>query len=434
MCSRGTVCDLGTTEGVRALKVILVSLLSLVVLAALVVGGLYLFERWQTDREQAALEAFYTPPAQITGEPGEVIRSESAPGWDVDGANATRVLYVTTDANTGAKRVAGGTVWIPTSPATGERKVVAWAHPTVGLGNSCAPSRNTDSLKLTSAWIQQMVGRGWIVTATDYAGLGTPPPFTYLEGQQEATDVVNSVRAASALPDARSGNQWAVYGHSQGGHSALWTAALAPTMAPELDLVGAAAAAPAADLRATIDQQWDTTVAWVIGPEVVVSWPDRYPDLQAPDVVSKAGLSATGSEAQDCLLEAGLFGMARQDLAKQDYFSVNPYTNKDWATALEEQTPKPTPASMPIFVGQGTADEVVMANSTAAMQEKWCKAGSNLTMLWLGGVNHENAGEASGPAVVDWMADRFDDKPATPNCAQKPPVEPYAPPASADSE
>ncbi len=413
----------------RILKVILISVLSLALLAGLVIAGVYWFDRWQTDREQSALEAFYTPPAEITGDEGAVIRSEPAPDWDVPGATATRILYVTKDANTNSKRVAGGTVWIPTATATKDRKVVAWAHPTVGLGNSCAPSRNADSLKLTSAWIQQMAGQGWIVTATDYSGLGTPQPFTYLEGQQETTDVVNSVRAAAALPDARAGTQWAVYGHSQGGHSALWTAALAPGMAPELELVAAAAAAPAADLYATINQQWDTTIAWLIGPEVVVSWPDTYPDLVASEVVSDAGLSATESEAQDCLLDAGLFGLARQDLVKETYFKVNPYTNRAWAAALEEETPKPTKASMPVFVGQGTDDEVVLANSTAAMQEQWCKAGSDLTMDWLGGVSHEDAGEASGPAVVDWLADRFAGKPTSPNCDQTPPVAPFTPQA-----
>ena len=369
----------------RALKVILVGLLSLAVLAVLVVGGLFFLQRWQTDEQQAKLDAFYTPPAEITGDEGDIIRSEPAPDWDVPGATATRILYVTREVNADVKRVAGGTVWIPTKAAEGDRKVVAWAHPTVGLGDSCAPSRTPKSLKLTNAWIQQMVAEGWIVTATDYSGLGTPEPFTYLEGEQETTDVVNSVRAA---------------------------------------------AAPASDLYATINQQWDQTLSWVIGPEVVVSWPDTYPELEASDVVSDTGLGATESQAQDCLTDAGLFGLARQEVLKETYFKVNPYTNADWAAALEDQTPKPTKPSMPVFVGQGTADEVVLANSTAAMQEQWCKAGSDLTMEWLGGVNHQNAGLTAGPAVVDWLADRFAGKPTAPNCSQKPPVAPYEPTAN----
>ena len=179
----------------RALKIIVISVVSLALLVGLLVVGLYCLAVWKKPEvdEQAGPEVFYTPPAQITGNEGNIIRSEPAPDWDVESAKATRILYATLDTNTNTKRVAGGTVWIPTSPSDGERRVVAWAHPTVGLGNSCAPSRNPNSLSLTSGWIQQMATEGWIVTATDYSGLGTPPPYTYLEGLQESTDVVNSV-------------------------------------------------------------------------------------------------------------------------------------------------------------------------------------------------------------------------------------------------
>ena len=37
---------------------------------------------------------------------------------------------------------------------------------------------------------------GWVVAATDYAGLGTPGTLEYLVGEAAARDVVNSVRAA----------------------------------------------------------------------------------------------------------------------------------------------------------------------------------------------------------------------------------------------
>ena len=38
-----------------------------------------------------------------------------------------------------------------------------------------------------------------------------------------------------------------VWGHSQGGHAALWAGQLAPTYAPELPIVGIAALSPASD-------------------------------------------------------------------------------------------------------------------------------------------------------------------------------------------
>ena len=40
------------------------------------------------------------------------------------------------------------------------------------------------------------------------------------------------------------GRSWAVMGHSQGGHAALFTASLAPAWVPDLDLIGAVAIAP----------------------------------------------------------------------------------------------------------------------------------------------------------------------------------------------
>ena len=53
------------------------------------------------------------------------------------------------------------------------------------------------------------------------------------------------VRAARAMPDAGASNRFAVWGHSQGGHASLYTGELAASYAPDLKLVGVAAAAPA---------------------------------------------------------------------------------------------------------------------------------------------------------------------------------------------
>ena len=77
-----------------------------------------------------------------------------------------------------------------------------------------------------------------------------------------------------------------VWGHSQGGHAALWTGALAASLAPELQLVGVAAAAPAAELSPLITQQWSNVVSWVIGPPVAVSWPIVHPGVTLEGVVT----------------------------------------------------------------------------------------------------------------------------------------------------
>jgi hypothetical protein len=68
-----------------------------------------------------------------------------------------------------------------------------------------------------------------------------------------------------------------VWGHSQGGHSSLWAGTLAKKIAPELDLLGVGAAAPAAELAPIVSRQWNQTIGWVIGAYALVSMEDAYP-------------------------------------------------------------------------------------------------------------------------------------------------------------
>jgi pimeloyl-ACP methyl ester carboxylesterase len=294
------------------------------------------------------------------------------------------------------------------------------------MGDACAPSRSDNPLGDTANWLDQMMSLGYVVVATDYTGFGTPGPNLYLVGEAEARDVVNSVRAARNIEQAAASGEWIVWGHSQGGHSALWTGHLAKELAPELNLKAVAAAAPAAELSDIIDAQWQTAVGWVIGPEVVTSWPAYYPDLPIDGFISPRGITNTERLANECIVPAALEGYLRTDFG-QDYFAVKPTTNATWAAAAKAQTPAPLPADMPVFVAQSIADTVVLAWPNAVLQEKWCAAGSDLTMAWLGVVSHQDTAMTVGPEAVAWIDDRFNDRPSARTCNVPPPVAPAAP-------
>ena len=275
-------------------------------------------------------------------------------------------------------------------------------------------------------WLAQMMALGWVVVATDYVGLGTDGTELFLVGEAAARDVVNSVRAARNLAAAEAGSQFVVWGHSQGGHSSLWTGHLAAELAPELDLLGVAAAAPAAELVEIVGAQWDNAVGWAIGPEVAVAWPEVYPTLPVDDVLSKAGRSRIDALSDECIVAAAFEGMIRIEFG-QKFFNSDPTEQSQWAAAGEEQTPPPLPAAMPALIAQGTADKVVLAWPNAILQKTWCESGSTLAMLWLGGVNHQSAAHAAGPSVVTWIADRFANRPAPRTCDVPPPVPPAPP-------
>ncbi|MBM3669309.1 MAG: lipase [Actinobacteria bacterium] len=381
----------------------------------------------RSGNEQSALAPFYEPPSPLPPTPGTVIRTEPL-GVDVPGATALRILYVSARPD-GTPAASGGMIFIPTAPAPPEgRPVVAWAHGTLGMGDACAPSRSDNPLGDTANWLDSMLALGYVVVATDYVGLGTPGPELYLVGEAEAHDVVNSVRAARALPEADAGDRYVVWGHSQGGHSALWTGHLSETIAPELSLLGVAAAAPAAELTRIMDAQWDTTIGWGIGPEVAISWPVADPALSPDQVLTFTGERTYQRIADQCTSNNTLLlELALRKSAGQKFFSENPLDNTAWAAFAERQTPPPFPSSMPLFIAQGTTDEVVLPWPNAYLQEKWCAAGSDLTMMWMGDIGHIKAAVTAGPVVTQWVADRFAGRPTTRNCEFPPAVPPQKP-------
>jgi len=412
------------------LKWFAVAIAAIVAAAGLATAAWWISSNIERSDRQATFDPFYEPPDPLPAEPGTVIRTEPL-DVDVPGGQAYRMLYVS-ERPDGTPAASGGMVFIPNTPAPPEgRPVVAWAHGTVGMGDACAPSRAANPLGDTDNWLDQMMSLGWVVTATDYVGLGTPGPELYLVKEAEVRDVVNSVRAARNLTDTQAGADYVVWGHSQGGHSSLWSGHLAPELAPELNLLGVAAAAPAGELADIMGAQWDTTVGWGIGPEVLISWPLADERLSAEEVATATGLRTYRQLAEDCTYDKQLLlEVLALRAAGQKFFEVDPMTVPEWERFVAEQTPPPMPADMPVFLAQGMADEIVLAWPNAKLQDQWCAAGSTITALWMGGIGHLAAATTSGPSAVSWIADRFAGRPANRTCDTPPPVAPQAPAAT----
>jgi alpha-beta hydrolase superfamily lysophospholipase len=404
------------------LKKFLLVLGAIALSAALLAVALVASNDQSANQRQEAFASFYATPTEVPAQPGTLIRTQPL-GVSVPGATSYRVLY-SSQRPDGSMAVSSGMVFVPTTPAPpGGRPVVAWAHGTVGQGDACAPSRSKNPLGDTANWLDQMMQLGWVVTATDYTGLGTQGPNLYLVAQAEVSDVVNSVRAARQIPNINASNRYVVWGHSQGGHSSLWSGHLAPTLAPELKLLGVAAAAPAANLNLIMGAQWDGVIGWGIGPEVTQSWPVVNPTLPLNGVVSQAGIDNEESISQQCTSSKTLLlNLAARKAFGQSFFTQNPTNNTQWKSMGLQQTPSPLPASMPVFIGQSTADQVVLAWPNAVLQNQWCAAGSTISTLWVGEVSHQLTAETIGPDVVRWINDRFAGRPALRTCELAPPV------------
>ena len=406
-------------------RVVWLVILGVVVLLVGVIVARVVVSREAAESAQVALDPFYATPDPLTQPVGTVIRREPL-DVTVPGGRAERILYVSERAD-GSPAVSGGMIFLPDSTApAGGRPVVAWEHGTLGMGDACVPSRSANPTADMTTWLGPMMEQGWIVVATDYVGLGTEGPNQYLIAQSEVRDVVNAVRAARSLPDADAGSRYVTFGHSQGGHSAIWTGHLGREYAPELNLLGVAGAAPALDLPAIASAQWNQAVGWVIGSDLLESWPTYYPNLPVESILTTVGADVDARLAAQCIGTSGLEAFALEK-AGQQLFSQDPTTQAAWSSALDAQTPGPLPDSVPVFIAQGTADEVVLPWPTAIVERDWCAAGSAIDVLWLGGVNHQDAALVGGPAAVRWIADRFAGRPASSSCAAPSIVAPQAP-------
>jgi acetyl esterase/lipase len=369
--------------------------LAVYIVAASLAGGV---ARTQSDFYRATA-------AEIAGAPGTLIRQEPMP---FVGGTAFRVLYRSIGLQ-GEPIAVSGIVVVPASPPPpGGRPIVAWAHPTTGIVPHCAPSLATFVFQQMQG-LRDMVDRGYAVAATDYPGLGTPGPHPYLVGMSEARAVLDSVRVARAMPEAGASDQFAVWGHSQGGQATLFTGLLAQSYAPELKLVGVAAAAPASELATLIDDDLGSAGGNNIAAMTLWSWARVY-GAPIAEVVVPAALPTIDLLAQECI--ESIFDLEARRVTgrplQQNFLSVRSPTDVEpWCSLLAHNTPGTLPPQLPVFLAQGTTDAIIRPQVTQDYMQRLCKAGSRVRLLLMPGVGHGLAAADSARRAVAWIADRF---------------------------
>lgn len=315
--------------------------------------------------EYDGVDSFYAQPADaLTGEPGSLVKSEPLLGVPM-GTRAWRVMYRSTDLN-GDPVVATGVVVTPLGPGpAGGRTVVSWGHPTTGSAQACAPSLGLDPY-IGIEGLRVLLDRGYTVVATDYTGMGTDGPDSYLIGMTEGRNVLDAVRAAQGIPAAQAGSDVVLWGHSQGGQAVLFAAEIAADYAPELTVRAVAAAAPAADLRALMKTHLNDVSGVTIGSYAFSAFAEIYSDRGAEldDILTPAAVAIQLQMNELCLLTnlTELHGIADPVIGK--FVSADPTTTEPWATLLQENSAGGSAFSAPLLVVQGLKDELVRPADT----------------------------------------------------------------------
>ena len=208
--------------------------------------------------------------------------SRSREGQLVDSA---RVVYRSTSGDTGQPTVVSGSVFTPKGPApAGGWPVIAFGHGTTGIDEPCAPSLSENLLGFSSI-VVGYANLGYAVALPDYEGLGSPGVHPYTDARTAGLNMIDAVRALRhTFPDVS--NRWAAVGGSQGGGAAWAADEQAASYAPELDLVGAVAYVPAADVAGIVDEAVANTMTAdqaLAFQSIVESLARMHPDVSRDD-------------------------------------------------------------------------------------------------------------------------------------------------------
>ncbi|SFA53059.1 Secretory lipase [Rhodococcoides kroppenstedtii] len=351
--------------------------------------------------------------------PGTLVSAQTMPAIDDGiralGARAVKVVYRSTSAVDGSDTEVSGAVFTPAgAPPAGGWPVIAFAHGTTGILESCAPT-STPDLAGGTALIASYLKLGFAVAATDYQGLGTPGVHPYLDARTAGRNVIDSVRALRKTVGGVS-TRWAAFGGSQGG-GATWSAnEQAGEYAPELSLVGTVSLVPAADVSGlvnkaeagTLTDDQNAAYIWLLN-RVAATFPDL--DL---DQYRSESLAASWDALAVC---AGPLAADRaralNAVEPNDLRPTSPDAADRLRGILESWAVEGTRAAAPMTVYYGGEDTYIDPEWTRAALEQSCDSGSTVAISFQPDKGHA---DVDGNASVTWLGERFAGMDAPDDC------------------
>ena len=394
-------------------------------------------------------QEFYTPPDPLPpGAPGDLIRTERSrlvlePSGQLGMimADATRSCTaapmfaairwwspVPTSSRTTIGRAVGRgrcscTAQAPRARATNARRRVSSTRASIG-GRIWTSSFNYEEM-----FVSTMVARGFAIVMTDYQGLGTPGLHTYVGRVPQGDAMLDAARAAKKLPDTSldPDGPIAFWGYSQGGGAAASAAELASTYAPELKVVGAYAGAPPADLEELFPYADGSVLVGAVGyalNSVMAAYPEHAEAIRSK--LTPRGEDFLFKVADQCVAET---------LAKFMFRHLQPYFNEDinelvneepFSGLFDEQRLGRFKPNAPVMILSNRFDPLVPWTGVNQLGRDWCAQGADV-QFWTNEeppflnkaiINHALPMFVDGERGMQWVADRFNGLPTTPNCGE----------------
>lgn len=400
-----------------------------------------------TTSRGVEIPKFYDPPARVSGQPGSVLRAKPLPlSPELPGlfpGKAQRMMYVSRDSSGDKTAVTGAFIRsTATWSGPGRRPLVAFAVGTMGQGDQCAPSyglehplvvgiaegQSTTSLNYEMLAMSQLLSQGYNIALTDYIGLGTTDRVhTYVNRVDEGRAMLDAARAARhfGIPAKAPVGLW---GYSQGGGAAASAAELQPSYAPDVNVRGAFAGAPPANLVDVLEGIDGNIISGVVGFALngfMASYPKLRPIVE--ENVNEEGAAKLGSLSTACIGDA---------IAEAGFAQTSSWTKSGESLAaviarhpaaqrvVDRQRIGNREPGAPVLVTSDRGDNTVPYAQVEQLARDWCDMGATVDFRPVGAPGagdkaslHHIAGMVESlPGAMAWMADRFAEKPAVSTC------------------
>jgi hypothetical protein len=223
-------------------------------------------------------------------------------------AAAYQLAYRTTDQK-GRPIAAVNTLILPSSPGSGQRKLLSYQTFEDSLTTNCAPSftmrggSNGGSYPFSGtqsaeqAEISAALEQGWDVVVPDYEG----PLSEQAIGPLEAHTTLDSIRAVQRFDLAQLDGRRTpvgIMGYSGGAIPSVWANAFLANYAPELNVVGVAAGGIPANVIALFPA-FDGSAFSGASIGLLVSVQRAYPTLGLDAILNDAGKALADQDARD---------------------------------------------------------------------------------------------------------------------------------------
>jgi len=374
-------------------------------------------------------DPFFEPPADVAQlEPGDIVRVRTVQVKAFElpiPVDAWQILYRTSDRRD-RPTVTATTLIVPRAAwrGSGPRPVVSYQTAEDGVSTRCAPSYAlTAGLRggYTGSYSEgpvviAAVMQGWAVSVPDYEGMESQ----FLVADVAGKAILDGLRAVRDFTEIDlSDSPAAIWGYSGGAFATAAAAQMQESYAPELNIVAVSLGGLLGDVRATIDA-FDGSVAGSAVPMGMHGIDRAYPELQIRERLNPLGQRLFEQTADLCLFEAVVvrpFLTVAQIEAEPGMLD-----RPEVAAVLQENSPMMragTPMA-PVYEYHALFDEFAPIEPAQRVLRNYCDAGVDVqhqtTLLG----EHLTEIVLGIPGALNFLNQRFADKPAKNTCARVP--------------